>query len=73
MENEHYQARGMFESVDINGEALKIPAIVPKLEKTPGETCWAGPSLGESNDDIYSALLGLREEEIADLRKDEVI
>ncbi len=34
----HYRARGMFEQVEIDGEPLKIPAIIPKLQSTPGRT-----------------------------------
>ena len=32
----HYNARGMFETVEIDGEPLKIPAILPKLSETLG-------------------------------------
>ena len=40
MADAHFNARGLFESVQVNGEALTIPAIVPRLEDTPGETLW---------------------------------
>ena len=30
MRDAHYNARGMFETVEVDGEALKIPAIVPR-------------------------------------------
>ena len=36
MSDPHYNARGMFETVEIDGEPLKIPAILPKLSETPG-------------------------------------
>ena len=45
LEDPQYQSRGMFEQVEINGEPLKIPAILPKLEATPGRTDW--PGLGD--------------------------
>ena len=63
----HYQARGMFETVEINGEPLKIPAIMPKLTRTPGETNWAGTQIGQHNQEILGGLLGLSDEEIAAL------
>ncbi len=65
----HYQARGMFEQVEIDGKPLKIPAILPKLDSTPGETLWSGPKLGSHNDEILSGLLGLNKEQLAALRK----
>ena len=46
MVNEHFIARGLFEEVDVNGKALKIPAMIPKLSETPGRTDWAGPEAG---------------------------
>ena len=73
MEDEHYQARGMFESVDINGESLKIPAIVPKLVNTPGETLWPGPEVGEYNDEVYRDLLDMSEQDVSDLRRQRII
>ena len=36
MSDPHYNARGMFETVEIDGEPLQIPAILPKLSETPG-------------------------------------
>lgn len=57
----------MFETVEINGEPLKIPAIMPKLSRTPGETHWPGAAIGEHNSEILGGLLGLSDEEIAEL------
>ena len=65
MVNPHFIARGLFEEVDVNGKALKIPAMVPKLSATPGRTDWAGPEVGAFNDEIYGELLGLSTEEIS--------
>src|SRR5210317_94513 len=59
MADPHYQARGMFESVEINGEALKIPAILPKLRGTPGRTDWPGTAIGSHNREILGEVLGL--------------
>jgi crotonobetainyl-CoA:carnitine CoA-transferase CaiB-like acyl-CoA transferase len=59
MADPHYQARGMFETVEINGQPLKIPAILPKLSKTPGRTDWPGDVIGSHNDEVLGELLGL--------------
>ena len=67
MTDPHYQARGMFETVEINGKPLKIPAIMPKLSRTPGETKWPGAKIGEHNQEILGGLLGMSDEDIAAL------
>jgi crotonobetainyl-CoA:carnitine CoA-transferase CaiB-like acyl-CoA transferase len=54
--------------------ALTMPGIVPKLSVTPGGVRWAGGwQLGSSNREIYCDLLGLSEEELEDLRQEEVV
>lgn len=67
MTDPHFIARGLFEEVDVNGKPLKIPAMVPKFSETPGRTDWAGPEVGDFNREVYGELLGLDEQEIADL------
>ena len=73
MEDPHFQARGMFERVEIDGEPLAIPAIVPKLVDSPGATRWPGPDVGAHNDEVYGDLLGMLPDELARLRRDGVI
>ncbi len=68
MADPHYQARGMFETVEINGQPLKIPAILPKLSKTPGRTDWPGDVIGSHNDEVLGELLGLDTAERSALR-----
>ncbi|MBV1882342.1 MAG: CoA transferase [Pseudomonadales bacterium] len=69
----HYKARGLFESVDVEGEPLTIPAILPKLNRTPGRTEWAGPAIGSHNKSVYMDELRLSEEEYNSLIKRGVI
>ncbi len=68
-----YQARGMFEQVEIDGEPLKIPAILPKLADTPGRTDWPGGEVGSHNEYVLGEILSLDDEEIARLREAGVI
>lgn len=73
MTDPHYQARGLFEQVDVNGRPLKIPAMVPKMSETPGRTDWPGPEVGAFNREIYCDFLGLSEKELKDLESGGVI
>jgi crotonobetainyl-CoA:carnitine CoA-transferase CaiB-like acyl-CoA transferase len=72
MEDPQYRARGLFEQVDLAGETLDIPAIVPRLSATPGRTEWPGPQLGEHTQEVL-AELGLSTEELTELARDGVI
>ena len=62
----------MFETVEIDGEPLKIPAIMPKLSATPGRTDWPGAQIGQHNGEILGELLGLSEAELSGLSTDGV-
>ena len=59
MSDPHYQSRGLFEQVEINGEPLKIPAIMPKLSATPGRTDWPGGPVASHADYVLGEVLGL--------------
>jgi len=58
----------LFEQVSINGEPLKIPAIMPKLTTTPGSTEWPGPELGSHNQAVFGEMLGLSAAELAEMK-----
>ena len=73
MADPHFNARGLFETVDIDGAPLKIPAIVPHLSETPGATHWPGPSLGAHTDEVLETMLGLDAAQRAALRTSGVI
>ena len=68
-----YHARGLFETVTIDGEPLKIPAIIPKLDETPGRTDWPGAALGAHNDEVYRDLLGMSEDALSELKRAGVV
>ncbi|MCB1730869.1 MAG: CoA transferase [Halieaceae bacterium] len=73
MADPQYQARGLFESVEIDGKPLKIPAIMPRLDATPGRTDWPGSAVGSHNDEILGGLLQLDAAELERLRAEGVI
>lgn len=64
----HFQARGLFENVTVNGKPLTIPAIMPKLAGTPGGTAWAGSEVGSHSEAVLQDVLGLSVSEIASLK-----
>ena len=73
MTDPQYQARGLFEQVEIDGEPLKIPAILPKLESTPGRTDWPGREIGSHNEEVLRDILKLDDAEIERLRGEGVV
>ena len=57
----------MFEDVETPTGTLKIPAILPKLSLTPGQTTWAGGSVGSHTDEVLGSV-GFDEDALATLR-----
>jgi formyl-CoA transferase len=57
VEDDHYQARGMLQIVQLNdGSALKVPGVVPKLSKTPGRVAAGGPDLGQHTEEVLASI-----------------
>ena len=73
LKDPHFNARGLFENVEIDGKPLKIPALVPRLSRTPGGTRWPGDDLGSANQEILEGLLGLDERQLKELKAAAVI
>ena len=71
--DEHFNQRGLFEQVEINGKPLKIPAILPKLQTTPGRTDWPGEAVGAHTDAVLQEVLGIDAETLSSLRSAGVI
>lgn len=72
--DEHYIARELFEEVNLGeSDAVKIPAVLPKLTATPGGTDWIGPKLGEHNEEIFRGFLEMSQGEYEDLIANEII
>lgn len=65
----HFNERGMFEQVEINGKPLKIPAILPKLSETPGRTDWPGLEVGSHTQYVLEEVLKLSAGDIARLKE----
>ena len=69
LEDPHYQSRDLFEEVEVDGSALKIPAILPKLSKTPGRTNHPGPQVGSSTMSTLKEL-GYTEDQLNSMKND---
>jgi len=68
MSDPHFRARGLFEEIIVDGAPLKVPALTPMLERTPGRTDWPGPEIGAHNHEILCGRLGLSEEKLTELK-----
>ena len=74
IEDEQFKSRDMIlEIEDETFGSLKVPGIVPKLSKTPGQVAWLGPqSAGSHNKEVLSDL-GFTEEEQKELLDKKII
>ena len=64
----HFTARGSLQEVD----GLLMPAVTPRLSRTPGGVRWTGPRLGQHTDEVL-AEAGLDDAERTHLRTNRVI
>ena len=73
-EDEQFKSRDMIlEIEDETFGSLKVPGIVPKLSKTPGQVAWLGPqNAGSHNKEVLSDL-GFTEEEQKELLDKKII
>jgi len=70
MQEQQYIQRGVIEQAPVlsTGDNFTMPAILPKLSKTPGRTRWAGPDLGQHTEEVLHRELRLSTGEIQKLR-----
>ncbi|MEM7078872.1 MAG: CaiB/BaiF CoA-transferase family protein [Pseudomonadota bacterium] len=68
MNDPHYQARELFEEHTTPTGNITLPAILPKLSKSPGRTTWPGGEVGMHTDEVLKSL-GYSAERIAQLRE----
>jgi crotonobetainyl-CoA:carnitine CoA-transferase CaiB-like acyl-CoA transferase len=73
LKDPHFNARGLFEQVEVNGSPLTIPAMLPLLTATPGRTDWPGPAIGQHNEEILGGVLGLGQADLAALHRDGIV
>jgi crotonobetainyl-CoA:carnitine CoA-transferase CaiB-like acyl-CoA transferase len=74
LKDPHFASREMI--IDVPTKkfgTIKMQGIVPKMSGTPGEVKWAGPAIGEFNEEVYCGKLRLSREELEKLKADGVI
>lgn len=76
--DEHFAARGMLESIDVNvegstTEAIRFPGVVPRIPGSEGHIRWAGPELGEHTESVLTGVLGVSTEEYSELKSKGVV
>ena len=65
----HFRARQAIIEVEVDGIGrLAMPAVMPRLSRTPGEVRFPGGQLGAANRDVLHGELGLSDSEIASLQ-----
>ena len=74
LEDEHFIARETIVDVEHpKYDKLKMQNVFPRLSATPGRIKWAGPALGQHNEEVYRDLLGYDAAEIDRLSQNNVI
>ena len=64
----HYKARGNIETIQMqDGSTLDVPAVIPKLSRTPGSIKTLAPNIGENTDAILRDI-GLTDDQVASLK-----
>lgn len=72
--DEHFIAReSIVEVAHPKYDSLKMQNVFPRLSTTPGKVKWAGPALGQHNEEVYRELLGYGASDLERLRRDGII
>lgn len=71
----HYRSRmAISKKIDVHSdEEIYFPSVIPLLSETPGKVETLGPTLGESNDEVFQRILELSKTEYEDLKENGVI
>ena len=72
--DEHFIARQSIAQVQHpKYDNLKMQNVFPRLSATPGSIKWAGPALGQHNEEVYRELLGYDAADLERLKQDGII
>lgn len=70
-----YLDRNMVREVDDPRLGMRVlqAGIVPRIPEAPGLIRWAGPAIGQHNDEVFGELLGIAPDQLAKLREEGVL
>jgi crotonobetainyl-CoA:carnitine CoA-transferase CaiB-like acyl-CoA transferase len=68
-----YRARGNIKMAESRAGPIAVPDVVPRLSGTPGEIRWLGEGIGAQTEEIFRDLLGLKDQDLAQMRIEGVI
>jgi crotonobetainyl-CoA:carnitine CoA-transferase CaiB-like acyl-CoA transferase len=70
LSDEQYAARRNIVDVE-DPDIVPFPMqnVVPRLSETPGKVRWTGPKLGQHNEEVFTEVLGMDEEDLDGLRE----
>ena len=73
-QNPQFAARNSVIEVDdpVLGKT-KMPGVVPRMSRSPGEVRHLAPALGQDNEEIYTGMLGYSPEDLVGLKAEGVI
>jgi succinyl-CoA---D-citramalate CoA-transferase len=70
LSDEQYAARrNIVEVEDPDIGSFPMQNVVPRLSETPGKVRWTGPKLGQHNEEVFTKVLGMDEEDLDGLRE----
>jgi succinyl-CoA--D-citramalate CoA-transferase len=70
LSDEQYAARrNIVEVEDPDIGPFPMQNVVPRLSETPGKVRWTGPKLGQHNEEVFTEVLGMDEEDLDGLRE----
>jgi formyl-CoA transferase len=69
----HWVARGLMVDLPMASGSLRMHEVVPRLSATPGAIHAAGGELGQDNDAVYAAELGLTDDDLRRLTQSGVL
>ncbi|SFL36264.1 CaiB/BaiF CoA transferase family protein [Pelosinus propionicus] len=70
----HYKHRESFVTLqDEDFGEIRVPNVLAKFSRTPGEVRSVGPVKGQHNQEIYTEMLGLSEQQIEELKACKII
>lgn len=74
LEDQHFKSRGFFENVDHPyAGARLLPGMIAKMSDSDLRIRFPAPLLGQHNEYVYKELLGLTDQEMADLTEAGII